>query len=273
MVNQQKPKGFGFDGTLKDLVPVADKPYKAQRVANSSDLDIIKKAIENRLNILLVGDTGTGKTHCLRHLAYMLKCPYMRVNLNGGTTPEDLVGQWIPKKDGPGFEWVDGVLVKMVRFGGLMVVDEINAANAEILFFLHSLLDDERKIVLVQKDGEVIRAHPDFVFAATMNPTGYEGTKPLNLALFDRFDVVLEFKSNAEKFVDSKSMKEAVEKIKQGILSGDIVGTASTRGILQYMANRDRFGSEVAKEIFLQKFEGIGREIVDHLLDTIAEEE
>lgn len=270
VIDKKAQFGTAINGTLKELVPKTDKKYIAQKLGNSTDLEIIRKTIQNKLNSLLLGETGTGKTHCLRHLAYQMEIPYMRVNLNGGTTPEDLIGQWIPKKDGPGFEWADGVMTKMIRHGGLLVVDEINAANAEILFILHSLLDDERKVVLVQKDGEVVTAHTDFVFAATMNPTGYEGTKQLNLALFDRFDVVIEFKNNAERFAP-QNMREAVRKIKEGIAAGNIMGTISTRGIQQFIKNRELFGLDVAKEMFLQKFERLGREVVEHLLDTISE--
>lgn len=255
--------------TLTEFIPTKEGDYKPQPVGDSHDTIILEKAIDEGLNILLIGETGTGKTHCLRHLASEMEMPYMRVNLNGGTTPEDLVGQWIPKKEASGFEWADGVLTKMVRFGGLFVCDEINAATAEILFILHALLDDERKVVLVQKDGEVLRAHKDFVFAATMNPTGYEGTKPLNLALFDRFDVVIDFKNNAEKFAPN-DMKEIVKKIKTGIMNGDIMGAISVRGVQQYVRNRKLFGDTIAREIFVQKFEGVGRETVEHLLETIA---
>lgn len=255
--------------TLTEFIPTKEGSYKPQPVGDSSDTQVLEKAIDECLNILLIGETGTGKTHCLRHLASEMEMPYMRVNLNGGTTPEDLVGQWIPKREGSGFEWCDGVLTKMVRFGGLFVCDEINAATAEILFILHALLDDERKVVLVQKDGEVLRAHKDFVFAATMNPTGYEGTKPLNLALFDRFDVVIDFKNYAEKFAPTE-MKEIVRKIKAGIMNGDIMGAISVRGVQQYVRNRKLFGDTIARKIFTQKFEGIGRETVEHLLETIA---
>ena len=255
--------------TLTEFIPAKEGNYKPQPIGDSSDTQVLQTAIDECLNILLIGETGTGKTHCLRHLASEMEMPYMRVNLNGGTTPEDLVGQWIPKREGSGFEWCDGVLTKMVRLGGLFVCDEINAATAEILFILHALLDDERKVVLVQKDGEVLVAHEDFVFAATMNPTGYEGTKPLNLALFDRFDVIIEFKNNAEKFAPPE-LKEVVRKIKSGIANGDIMGAISVRGVQQLERNRKLFGDVVARKIFTQKFVGVGKETVDHLLETIA---
>jgi MoxR-like ATPase/DNA-directed RNA polymerase subunit RPC12/RpoP len=107
------PKTY-TDHHLAELIPRRDKVYYPQSISDSTDIEILKVAIENRLNILLLGETGIGKTHCLRHLAYQTKLPYMRVNLNGGTTQEDLIGQWIPKKNGHGFMWVDGVLTRLI---------------------------------------------------------------------------------------------------------------------------------------------------------------
>ena len=260
---------FDKNDTLKDLIPSHAKRYIPQTiVGGTTDVEIIKKAIEYRKNVLLIGETGTGKTHCSRSIAVEFGIPYMRVNLNGGTTVEDLVGQWIPHNGG--WEWSDGVLTKMLRYGGLFVCDELNAANAEILFILHSILDDERKVVLVQKDGEVVQAHKDFVFIATMNPSTYEGTKPLNLALFDRFDVILEFKDIAKGLIKDSVLMDVYRKVQTALKDGNVQGVLSPRGILQFQQNRELFGSDVAKMIMLKKFEGVGREAVEHILEVIG---
>ena len=82
-----------------------------------------------------------------------------------------------------------------MKSGEWIVFDEINACPADVLFALHSLLDDDKKITLIEKDGEVIRPHKDFRFFATMNPIeDYAGTKELNMAFFSRFGSVIKIK-------------------------------------------------------------------------------
>lgn len=257
----------------EEYIPRNCDRYVTRKFFGMDDVEIIETAMDHRQNILLIGGTGVGKTHCLRFIAWKGQLPYMRVNLNGGTTVEDLIGQWVPATGG-GFRWQDGVLTTFARHGGLFVVDEINAANAEILFVLHALLDDERKIVLVQKDGEVIHANDDFWFAATMNPSFYEGTKPLNRALFDRFHLKLDYgdSSPIEKKVSDEGFEWLIElrdKIAKQMASGEISGNVSPRGMLQYMENEKLYGEDVAKGILFQGFEGVSRSAVEHLVEVM----
>lgn len=149
-------------------------------------------ALQENIPTLLIGETGVGKTSAIRHLAAKLNTPLRRVNVNGSMTAEDFVGQLLVNDQGT--YWKDGVLTEAMRNGWWIVIDEINAASAEILFALHSLLDDDRYIVLTDHpQREVVKAHPDFRLFATMNPPErYAGTKELNKALLSRFGMVLE---------------------------------------------------------------------------------
>ena len=271
--DEDRPIAPPYDGdeSQKILVPVLVPKYFRQHIAGSTDVDIIMKAISNRKHIMLLGDTGLGKTTALKIAAYRLQMPYFPVNLNGGTTAEDLLGAWVPDPSG-GFRWQDGVLTHFMRVGGLFVTEEINAANPEILFAFHSVLDDHKRVVLSSKDGEVVTAHPDFSFAATMNPN-FAGTQELNKALADRFEVTLEFTGqNIPKiFADHPKVVEFYQKLSPMILSGEIEGTLSTRGLQQFVDNSKIFGKEVARSILAQKFEkGAGQESVVSILDSMG---
>lgn len=144
-------------------------------------------AINNKDAVLLEGDTGCGKTTVVKHLAAKSKNGFRRVNLNGETSVEDLVGKYKLNKDKE-MVWIDGVLTECLRKGLWFLCDEVNAALPEVKFVLHSVLDDDRYLVLTQKDGEIVRAHPDFRFFGTMNPS-YAGTHTLNKAFEDRFSI------------------------------------------------------------------------------------
>lgn len=156
---------------------------------NKKILEQVAIAISKNMPVLLVGETGTGKTSLVRHLAFKTQNAFVRVNHNGGTTVEDVVGRWIINNTGETV-WVDGILIESMKKGYWFLADEINAAGAEINFVYHSLLDDDGRIILAEKGNEVVIPHENFRFFGGMNPpTEYAGTKELNKALLSRFIV------------------------------------------------------------------------------------
>ncbi|CAI5953539.1 unnamed protein product, partial [Closterium sp. NIES-65] len=91
------------------------------------------------------------------------------------------------------FEWVDGPLVRAMRCGDVVMLDEISLADDSVLERLNSVLETKRTLVLAEKGGpeaEHIVAHPDFRLIATMNPGGDYGKKELSPALRNRFTEV-----------------------------------------------------------------------------------
>lgn len=152
--------------------------------------ETVEKCIEIDSPVLLIGETGLGKTTIIREIAKTKKKNLVRVSLNGSTSTEEILGKWLAKS-GSTF-WQDGVLVQAMKNGDWIVFDEINAALTEVLFILHSLLDDDRSITIVEKDNELLKPHKDFRFFATMNPSEeYSGTKEMNKALISRFTAVI----------------------------------------------------------------------------------
>lgn len=156
---------------------------------NKKTLEEVAIAVAKQIPVLLIGETGTGKTSLVRHLAHETKNAFVRVNHNGGTTTEDILGRWTIGQNGQTI-WIDGILVEAMKKGYWFLADEINAASAEINFAYHSLLDDDGYVMLAEKGNEVVVPHPNFRFFGAMNPpTEYAGTKELNKALMSRFIV------------------------------------------------------------------------------------
>lgn len=151
---------------------------------------VLKASIKSSNPVLLIGETGVGKTTIIQEEADQAKKTLHRVSLNGSTSVEEIIGKWLAKA-GTTY-WQDGILLSAMKKGDWIVFDEINAALPEILFALHSLLDHDRKVTVPEKDNEVVRPHKNFRFFANMNPTqDYSGTKDVNMALMSRFAAVL----------------------------------------------------------------------------------
>ena len=155
-------------------------------------LEKLAYGVANNLPVLLIGETGVGKTLAVRYLAWKTNNGLRRVNLNGATTVDEFLGKLLINEQGT--YWVNGVLVDAMLSGDWILLDEINACLPEIAFCLHSLLDDDRMVVLMEYDGRIVRPHPNFRLFASMNPSEegrYGGTKTLNEALLDRFPIVI----------------------------------------------------------------------------------
>lgn len=202
-------------------------------------------AMNYNMPVLLVAQTGVGKTSMVRHLACKTKNAFVRVNHNGGTSIEDIVGRYLI--DDKGTRWQDGILIEAMKKGYWFLADEINAASAEINFIYHQLLDDDARVIMVEKGHEVVIPHPNFRFFAAMNPTSdYAGTKELNKALLSRFTVIkmdyvspsIEEKILIERTKVPADVAKAMVKFAVDIRSGHAKGTRrfalSTRDLIMW---------------------------------------
>ncbi|CAG8521267.1 1922_t:CDS:2, partial [Scutellospora calospora] len=88
------------------------------------------------------------------------------------------------------FEWNDGPLVKAMKSGSFLLLDEISLADDSVIERLNSVLEPNRSLTLPEKGGVCIEefvAEEGFQFLATMNPGGDYGKKELSPALRNRF--------------------------------------------------------------------------------------
>ena len=148
-------------------------------------------ALENKMNVLLQGDAGTGKTTSAMAYASQRKMNFFAVPSNNAIDFTQLVGGLFPDADGK-LKFIDGAVTLIVREGGLLLINELNNAPKNLSQYLMSLLDDRRCITLMSHDNEVIEAHPDLLVVADMNPN-YRGTQLLNEAWKDRFEIKLNY--------------------------------------------------------------------------------
>jgi nitric oxide reductase NorQ protein len=150
---------------------------------------VCRAAFACHLPLLLKGPTGCGKTRFVEHLAYCLGLPLLTVSCHEDLTAADLVGRFLFKDNQT--VWQDGPLTLAVRHGGICYLDEIVEARKDTTVVIHSLTDD-RRLLFIDKTGDVVRAHPDFLVVLSFNP-GYQSiVKDLKHSTRQRF-VSLEF--------------------------------------------------------------------------------
>ncbi|KAG5308278.1 MDN1 protein, partial [Acromyrmex insinuator] len=165
---------------------------------------LLKKSCQFKEPVLLVGETGGGKTTVCQLIAAINSQAMRSVNCHMHTESSDFLGNLRPVRDRVEddqklFEWVDGPLINAMRNGDLFLADEISLADDSVLERLNSLLEPERSLLLAEKGIEslhggegntVIVADEKFVFVGTMNPGGDYGKKELSPALRNRFTEV-----------------------------------------------------------------------------------
>lgn len=148
-------------------------------------LSVLGKAFETKLFVLIIGPKGTGKTTLVRKFASHMKKDLYSVNFSLRTRESHLIGTKTLEKGEVSF--VEGMLVKSMRDGNMLYLDELNAAEADVLLRLDEALDDRRQLVLKEAEGQTVNAAADWFVIATINPLSHVGTKELPPQLLSRF--------------------------------------------------------------------------------------
>ncbi|KAL1208785.1 Midasin [Cardamine amara subsp. amara] len=139
-----------------------------------------------RYPVLLQGPTSSGKTSLVKYLAAISGNKFVRINNHEQTDIQEYLGSYMADSSGK-LVFHEGALVKAVRGGHWIVLDELNLAPSDVLEALNRLLDDNREL-FVPELCETISAHPNFMLFATQNPpTSYGGRKILSRAFRNRF--------------------------------------------------------------------------------------
>lgn len=148
------------------------------------EIDVFEASIKERLPVMLKGPTGCGKTRFVEHMAYRLKRPLITISCHEDLFASDLLGRYLLQHDET--VWMDGPLTKAVRMGAICYLDEIVEARKDTTVVIHPL-SDNRRILSIDKKGETISAHPDFVLVISYNP-GYQSVlKDLKQSTRQRF--------------------------------------------------------------------------------------
>lgn len=165
---------------------VASEPFYR---ACGDEVPLYLQAWRHRLPLILKGPTGCGKTRFVEHMAWRLGLPLVTVACNEDMTASDLVGRFL--LDAKGTVWHDGPLTLAARYGGICYLDEIVEARQDTSVVIHPVTD-ARRILPLEKKGELVRAHPDFHLVVSYNPGYQSSIKDLKPSTRQRF-VALDF--------------------------------------------------------------------------------
>jgi nitric oxide reductase NorQ protein len=153
------------------------------------EVELFEHCHRHCLPALLKGPTGCGKTRFVEHMAWKLGRPLVTVACHDDLTASDLVGRFLIR--GNATVWQDGPLTRAVRLGAICYLDEIVEARQDTTVVIHPLTD-HRRILPIDKTGEIIEAAPGFLLVISYNPAYQHALKDLKPSTRQRF-VALEF--------------------------------------------------------------------------------
>ena len=166
---------------VTDQYRVTQEPYY-RTVAD--EVALYEAAYSVRMPMMLKGPTGCGKTRFVEYMAWKLGKPLITVACNEDMTASDLVGRFL--LDASGTKWQDGPLAIAARHGAICYLDEVVEARQDTTVVIHPLTDN-RRVLPLEKKGELIKAHADFQIVISYNP-GYQSLmKDLKQSTKQRF--------------------------------------------------------------------------------------
>lgn len=181
-----------------ELLPVAEEPDVVtplpKPVFRGWQIEELVESLDENMNCLLIGPTGTGKSLCVLESVERLKRPRRIFVIEGHSSLKefDLLGGYVPNGSGE-FVWRDGIVTQAVREeGSLLFIDEANRIPARVLNVLLGIIS-RRCVVLTEHGSEEVPASDDFCVVMASNlGKGYH-VESYDAALVSRFPVVLEF--------------------------------------------------------------------------------
>lgn len=185
------------------------------------EVEIFEAAYQQKLPVLLKGPTGCGKTRFVEYMSYKLgrpvarikddvatggplegRIPLMTIACHEDLTASDLVGRYL--LEGDQTRWVDGPLARAVKAGAICYLDEVVEARKDTTVLIHPLTD-HRRILPVEKRGEILEAHEGFQLVLSYNPGYQSALKDLKHSTRQRF-VALEF-THPEREIEAQILE------------------------------------------------------------------
>ncbi|WP_136716532.1 AAA family ATPase [Halorientalis salina] len=269
-------KGLTVRATVPDelTVPTGHETYYERPVrAGKTELDVMAHALKHGNHLDLKGETGTGKSESILHLAEQVNVGVEQVNFSEEVRMSYLLGHYeVYSHDGATeMQWVDGVLTKCMRYGGWFVADEHDMISGDVSSLLHSATEKGDAVVTIPEKGETITVHEDFRFIGTRN-INYAGSNQLNKAYESRLhslrfeyldqhqevEIVLEeVDLSSTRRVDVRQVVEIGRELRDAYLDGALPKPITLRSMIraaEFLEDGFMRPKEAAKTAYVDRF-------------------
>jgi nitric oxide reductase NorQ protein len=174
----------------------------------NDEVELFQAAYSQKIPVLLKGPTGCGKTRFIEYMAFKLGrpltvirdvtdagassktgLPLVTVACHEDLTASDLVGRYL--LEGESTRWIDGPLTRAVKAGAICYLDEVVEARKDTTVLIHPLTD-HRRILPIEKLGQIVEARDGFLLVISYNPGYQSALKDLKHSTRQRF-MAIEF--------------------------------------------------------------------------------
>lgn len=238
--------------------PRIAEAYVSRTIDGLIDFDLLDVAMEEAENVMLAGPTGSSKTSLFRAYASARGLPFALVECNAAMDPGTIIGR-TTIGEGGAVEWIDGDMTLVVRYGGVVLLDEINMAHPRITAGFHGLLSVTRRMS-IPEHGETVAAGrgglgavQPCLFGSAHNPR-YQGTSRLNEALANKFAMQLDWdydREVEEALVASHHLIDLAENIRA---LDEIATPLSTNALMEFERHYHRLGWAMAQRLLVNRF-------------------
>ena len=175
-----------------------------------------------------------------------------------------------------------------MRDGSLLYLDELNAAEPDVLLRLDEALDDRKQLVLKEAEGQIINASNSWFVIATINPLSHVGTKELPPQLLSRFPVRLRLDYPTEdveleiikqhttldnsKTIDVKAAIKLAKSLREAAAMEELYYSPSLRETIAFakLLNTNLSPKKVAEIVFANVYDQWGEVEYRKVMDMVT---
>ncbi len=229
-----------------------------------NEAEMVFYALQHNEPLLLIGDSGVGKSMMIYYLAEKTNTPLMAPSAHVEMTVENLLGSMTVVNGNT--VWKNGVIPEAMRRGYWLLIDELNSIDPGVLKVLNELLDTKKLTITVAGEPRIVKAHNDFRLICTMNPPDnpiYKGIESFSFEFMDRFDTVVHLdylKPDLEvvmimdksRYCDEGIVIKMVtfaNHVREGMQKGELFTTVTTRSLLSWAKKAKVFPLETAAQV------------------------
>jgi len=186
----------GFKQIAVEDFKITEEPFY---LPIKDEVELFETAYARRIPVLLKGPTGAGKTRFVEYMSWKLHnknaqsheegVPLITVACHEDLTASDLVGRYL--LEGDETVWIDGPIARATKVGAICYLDEIVEARKDTTVLIHPLTD-YRRLLPIEKRGELLEAAEGFLLVMSYNPGYQSALKDLKHSTRQRF-IAIEF--------------------------------------------------------------------------------